>query len=224
MDTYLDNIGRTSLLSEEEEHQLSARIKKGDKRALDKLIEANLRFVVSIARQYQGKGLDIEDLVSEGNIGLMKAAAKYDSERGLRFVNYAVVFIRQQIEKALKQESEERRVENARDGQTRSVDAPLGSKANVSLLSVLVDANSPMADERTYSHAVELAVEHALHTLQGREADVISAYFGINQEQQTMQEIADGMGLKRERVRQIRNKAVRHLRKAYRSRLKELRS
>jgi len=221
LNLYLDEIGRESLLSEEQERQLSARIRQGDERAKNKLIEANLRLVVSVARQYQGQGLPMDDLVSEGNIGLMKAAAKFDGERGLRFAPYAVAFIRQHIERALKKESSERRLENNRDGQSRSVDAPLGANSNLSLLSVLVDANAPMADERTYNHAVETAVEYALATLQGREIQVIESYFGIAQDYLTMQEIADEMGIKRERVRQIRDRAIRRLRKAYRRRMLE---
>lgn len=223
LNKYLDEIGREQLLSADEERKLSARIKAGDERALSKLVEANLRFVVAIARQYQGKGLAMEDMVSEGNIGLMKAAAKFDAERGLRFVNYAVAFVRQQIEKALKMESAEQRVENVRDGQTRSVDAPLGSKSNVNLLSVLVDGSSPLADERVYSTAAAAAVEYALRCLDEREGKVVNAYFGINQDNLTMAEIADDLGLKRERVRQIRDRAVRRLRKAYKSKLAELR-
>ena len=198
LNKYLDEIGREQLLTEEQEKALSARIKAGDQRALNKLVEANLRFVVAIARQYQGKGLDMEDLVSEGNIGLMKAAAKFDGERGLRFVNYAVVFVRQQIEKALKMESDEQRVESKADGQTRSVDAPL-------------------SDERVYNASVEAAVERALRSLNERESRVVNAYFGLGQERLTMQEIADEMQLKRERVRQIRDRAVRRLKKAYRN-------
>jgi len=223
LNTYLDEIGRESMLTAEEEQQLAARFKAGDARALDKLVKANLRFVVAIASQYKGHGLPMEDLVSEGNIGLMKAATKFDGNRGLRFVNYAVVFVRQQIERALKAESGERRVESRKDGQTRSVDAPLGAKASVSLLSVLADANAPQADERTYNSAMEQAVEYALHSLDEREGRVVKAFFGIEQDHQTMQEIADDMGLKRERVRQIRNRAIRRLRKAYRTRLTELR-
>ena len=224
LNKYLDEIGREQLLSEEEEARLSARIMKGDERALNKLIEANLRFVIVIARQYQGQGLAMEDLVSEGNMGLMKAAGKYDATRGLRFVNYAVVFIRQQIEKALKKESAEQRVESTRDGQTRSVDAPLGSKANVSLLSVLVNTDSPQADQRVYDANLEEAVERALQTLNERETTVINACFGLGEERMTMAEIGERMNLKRERVRQIRNKAVRQLRKAYVQRLRELKS
>ena len=223
LNKYLDEIGRERLLSNEDEARLSARILQGDNRALNKLIEANLRFVVVIARQYQGRGLSMEDLVSEGNMGLMKAARKYDAGKGLRFVNYAVVFIRQQIEKALKIESAEQRVESGRDGQTRSVDAPLGSKPNVSLLSVLVDANSPQADERVYNSSVEAAVEYALRSLDEREGRVVNAFFGIGQDHLTMAEIAQDMGLKRERVRQIRNKAIRRLKKNFRRRMSELR-
>lgn len=213
---YLDEIGRESLLSWEEECRLSARIKAGDQRALNKLIETNLRFVVTIARQYLGNGLPMDDLISEGNIGLMKAAAKYDAERGLRFVNYAVVFVRQQIEKALKMESAELRVENARDGLSRSVDAPLGGRTNMNLLSVLVNDNASLADTRVYDSAVEKAVEQALLSLDERERSVIMAYYGINQDHLTMAEIAEDMQLKRERVRQIRNRAVRRMRKVYR--------
>ncbi len=215
LNKYLDEIGRETLLSEDEERQLSERIRRGDGRALNKLVEANLRFVVAIARQYQGRGLSMEDLVSEGNLGLLKAAGKYDASRGLRFVNYAVVFIRQQIERSLKIESAEQRVESRGDGQTRSVDAPLGTKTNVSLLSVLVNADSPMADERVYQANMLTAVEKALDSLNERESHVVNAYFGLGQDNLTMAEIAVDMGLKRERVRQIRDKAVRKMRKAY---------
>lgn len=223
LNKYLDEIGREKLLTEAEEASLSERIRKGDERALNKLVSANLRFVVTIARQYLGQGLAMEDLVSEGNIGLMKAATKYDASRGLRFVNYAVTFVRQQIERALKAETAEQRVENARDGQSRSVDAPLGGRSNMSLLSVLADGNSPLADERTYQSSVERAVEYALQCLNERESRVVNAWFGIGQERLTMQEIADDMHLRRERVRQIRNQAVRKLKKTYKKRLAELR-
>lgn len=224
LNIYLDEIGREPLLTEQEECKLSERIKNGDQRALNKLIEANLRFVVAIARQYQGKGLDMDDLISEGNIGLMKAAKKFDGSRGLRFVNYAVVFVRQQIEKALKNESTELRVENARDGESRSVDAPLGGRAGMSLLSVLADVNSPLADERVYSAAVVDAVEFALHSLNPREHQVITAYYGIEQDCLTMAEIAEQMELKRERVRQIRDRGTRRLKQVYKKRLAELRN
>ena len=224
MNTYLDEIGQQQLLTEEQERQLSARILKGDKRAQDRLIEANLRFVVSIARQYQGKGLSMDDLVSEGNIGLMKAAAKYDATRGVRFVNYAVVFIRRQIEKALKAEAIETKAESRRNGQTRSADAPLGNKNGVSLLSVIADASVPETDERVYNASREAAVEYALQMLDDRQTQVVTAYFGIGKEHLTMAEIGQDMGLRRERVRQIRNQAIRRLKKAYKYKLRELKA
>lgn len=217
LNLYLDEIGGRELLSQEEECRLSEQILKGNQRALDKLVSANLRFVVAIARQYQGKGLSMDDLVSEGNVGLLKAAAKFDGKRGLRFVNYAVVFIRRQIEKALLAESNERRVESKGDGQIRSVDAALKSKSNMSLLSVLVNENAPFADERIYRSNMETAAQQTLDSLCERERKVIDAFFGIEQEHQTMAEIADDMGLKRERVRQIRNQAIRKMKKKYKT-------
>lgn len=223
LNVYLDQIGRQSLLTEEQERQLSERIRKGDQRALNRLVEANLRFVVSIANKYQGKGLPMDDLLSEGNIGLIKAAGKFDASRGLRFVNYAVVFVRQQIEKALKKETADERPEATKSGATRSVDAPLGTKSNVSLLSVLVNGDSPLADERLYSGIAAAAAEYAVASLDEREQQVVKAFFGIDSEVLTMQEIADDMGLRRERVRQIRDRAVRRMRKAYKARLSELR-
>lgn len=220
LNKYLDEIGRESLLSAEEERALSERIRQGDERALNRLVEANLRFVVSVANQYKGKGLPMEDLVSEGNIGLLKAAGRFDASKGTRFVNYAVVHVRQQIEKALDQQTEPPRKLNQR---STSVDAPLGYRANMSLLSVLVNQDAPLADERVHSEVIEDAVEYALGSLDERESRVVDAYFGISQEHETMAEIAEDMDLKRERVRQIRDKAVRKLRKAYKARLKDKR-
>lgn len=223
LNKYLDEIGREELLCEAEEQQLSARVLKGDKRALDRLIEKNLKFVVAIARGYQGKGLDMDDLISEGNMGLMKAAAKFDATRGTRFVNYAVVYVRQNIEKALKRESDAQRVESRKDGQTRSIDAPLGSKTGVSLLSVLADGNAVLADKRVYDGNMATAFERAMASLEGREHQVISLYYGLEDEALTMAEIADAMQLRRERVRQIRDHALRRLKKNYRQSLAELR-
>ena len=173
--------------------------------------------MVSIANQYKGKGLQMEDLVSEGNIGLLKAATKFDASRGTRFVNYAVVHVRQQIEKALDHQTEPPRKLNQK---STSVDAPLGHRTNMSLLSVLINQDAPLADERVHSETIEDAVEYALGVLDERESRVVNAYFGISQEHETMAEIAEDMDLKRERVRQIRDKAVRKLRKAYKARLK----
>ncbi|SEF90421.1 RNA polymerase primary sigma factor [Xylanibacter ruminicola] len=229
LNRYLDEIGKEVLLSDQEEKELSVRIQSGDSRALSKLVEANLRFVVTIARQYKGKGVSMEDLVSEGNIGLMKAASKFDASRGIRFVNFAVVYVRQAIEKAIDQQGGLYQVpKDVKDEFARqqsmplSVDAPLGHRANMNLLSVLVNKDAPLADERVHSEAIEEAVEFALGTLDKRESQVINSYYGINQEHETMAEIAEDMELKRERIRQIRDKAVRKLRKAYKNRLREL--
>lgn len=200
LDIYLDEIGRTPLLTEEQERQLAERIRKGDERALNKLVEANLRLVVATARPYQGKGMSIDDLISEGNIGLMKAAAKFNPEgRAIRFAGYAIPFIRRQIEKSLA------------PAPSSSLDAPLGIKPNMSLLSVLADNSLLPTDSRLYSGAQLEAIEHTLNSLNEREYRVITAYFGINQEHATMAEIAADMGLKRERVRQIRNRAIRRI-------------
>lgn len=226
----MDEIGRESLLSAEEERELSERILQGDKRAMNKLVEANLRFVVAIASQYKGRGLQMEDLVSEGNFGLMKAAAKFDASKGTRFVNYAVVHVRRSIEKAIDQQAGLYQVpKDVKDevvarqqSHALSVDAPLGYRTNMSLLSVLINQDAPLADERVHSEAIEEAIEFALGTLDERESRVVNAFFGITQEHETMAEIAEDMELKRERVRQIRDKAVRKLRKAYKAKLKGL--
>ena len=230
LNKYLDEIGRETLLTDAQERELSAKILSGDQKALTRLVEANLRFVVSVAKQYQGRGVAMEDLVSEGNLGLLKAASKYDATKGVRFVNYAVVYVRQFIEKAIDQQAglyqlprDLKREDAARQqSYPLSVDAPLGHRANMSLLSVLVNQDAPLADERVHSEAVEAAIEFALGSLDQRESRVVNAFFGIGQEHETMAEIAEDMDLKRERVRQIRDKAVRKLRKAYHRRLKEL--
>jgi len=228
LNRYLDEIGRESLLSAEEERTLAQKIQQGDSRALNQLVEANLRFVVSIANQYKGKGLQMDDLVSEGNIGLMRAASRFDPDRGTRFVNFAVVHIRQQIEKAIAHQTDPPKGKKGkRDSgelplKATSVDAPLGYRSNMSLLSILVNQDAPFADERIHSETIEEAIEFALSSLDERESRVVNAFFGINQERETMAEIAEDMDLKRERVRQIRDKAVRKLRRAYKSHLNEL--
>lgn len=213
LNLYLDEIGREELLSAEQERVLSERILKGDSRAVGKLVEANLRFVVKIAAQYRGQGLQLDDLISEGNIGLMKAAAKFDASRGTRFVNYAVAQVRQEIERAIREQN----------GKPMSVDAPMNGRTNMNLLSVLVNPDSPMADRRVYSETVEQSVEFALRSLPERERRVVETFFGLDRERETLAEIAEDMDLKRERVRQIRNRAIRRLRKTYKNRLAELR-
>lgn len=229
LNRYLDEIGREQLLTTEQERELSEQIKQGNERAVNRLVETNLRFVVTIANQYKGKGLSMEDMVSEGNFGLMKAARKFDASKGTRFVNFAVVYVRQQIEKAIEQQAGlykmprdvSRELVARQQSKPLSVDAPLGHRNNVSLLSVLVNQDAPLADERVHSEAIEVAVEYALQSLNERESRVVNAFFGIDQERETMQEIAEDMELKRERVRQIRNKALRKLRKAYYKKLRE---
>ncbi len=220
LNKYLDEIGRGDLLTDEQERELALRIKAGDAKALNKLVETNLRFVVKIASQYRNQGVDFEDLISEGNIGLMKAAAKFDATKGLRFVNFAVVYIREQIEKSLPEKQEECAPVR---GAGASLDAPLGHRTNMNLLSVLVNKDASMADERVHSEAIEDAVEYALTSLTDRESRIVNAFYGIGQEHETMSEIAEDMGLKRERVRQIRDKAVRRLRKTFKNKLREIR-
>jgi len=222
LNLYLDEIGREQLLTAAEERQLSESIKAGDSRALSKLVEANLRFVVKVATQYRGRGLQLDDLISEGNIGLMKAAAKFDASYGTRFVNYAVVQVRQEIERALEQQNGHP-IEQP-SGRPMSVDAPMKGRSNMSLLSVLVNPDSPMADSRIFSEAVENAIEFALLSLTERERRVVGAFFGLDRDHETLAEIAEDMQLKRERVRQIRNRAIRRLRKSYKYKLAELRS
>ena len=229
LNNYLDEIGRQQLLTDEQERQLSERIKQGDQHAISRLVEANLRFVVKIAALYRGQGLQLDDLVGEGNIGMMAAAAKFDASRGTRFVNYAAPYVRRQIERAIEEQNGVYKIPREAGRQTQpgsqalSVDAPLGSRSNMSLLSVLVNQDSPQADERVDCSAIENAIEFALLSLTPRESQVVNRFFGIDREHETMAEIAEDMGLARERVRQIRNRAIRRLRKNYRRKLTELR-
>lgn len=229
LNKYLDEIGREQLLTDEQERQLSERILKGDQRAIGRLVEANLRFVVKVATFYRGQGLQLDDLISEGNIGLMAAAAKFDASRGTRFVNYAAPYVRRQIERAIEEQNGIYKIPKDADklaeqnGRPMSVDAPLGGRTNMSLLSVLENQDSPQADERVYSEAIENAIEFALLSLSQRESQVVSRFFGLDREHETMGEIAEDLGLKRERVRQIRNRAIRRLKKTYRHKLSELR-
>lgn len=230
LNNYLDEIGRQELLSDEEERQLSVKILQGDQRAVARLAEANLRFVVKLATQYRGQGLSMDDLISEGNIGLLAAAAKFDGQRGTRFVSYAAPYVRRQIERAIEQQNGLYKVPHdatpdvRRQSHPLSVDAPLGYRQGMNLLSVLINGDDPQADERVYNQAVERAVEYALSALGERETEVVNRFFGIDREHETMAEIAEDLGLKRERVRQIRNRAIRRLRKYYQHKLAELRS
>ena len=263
LDKYLQEIGKEDLITVEEEVELAQRIRKGDQRALEKLTRANLRFVVSVAKQYQNQGLSLPDLINEGNLGLIKAAEKFDETREFKFISYAVWWIRQSILQALAEQSRivrlplnqvgslnkinkafsrfeqehERRpspeelaetldlpAEKVADtlrvsGRHISVDAPFVEGEDNSLLDVLVNDDSPVADKTLINESLSTEVERALATLTERERDIIRLFFGINCQEMTLEEIGEKFGLTRERVRQIKEKAIRRLRHSSRSKL-----
>ena len=268
LDKYLQEIGKEDLITVEEEVELAQRIRKGDQRALEKLTRANLRFVVSVAKQYQNQGLSLPDLINEGNLGLIKAAEKFDETRGFKFISYAVWWIRQSILQALAEQSRivrlplnqvgslnkinkafsrfeqehERRpspeelaetldlpAEKVADtlrvsGRHISVDAPFVEGEDNSLLDVLVNDDSPVADKTLINESLSTEVERALATLTERERDIIRLFFGINCQEMTLEEIGEKFGLTRERVRQIKEKAIRRLRHSSRSKLLKTKS
>jgi RNA polymerase primary sigma factor len=263
LDKYLQEIGREELISVEDEVELAQRIKKGDQKALEKLTRANLRFVVSVAKQYQNQGLSLPDLINEGNLGLIKAAEKFDETRGFKFISYAVWWIRQSILQALAEQSRIVRLplnqvgslnkinkayskfeqENERkpspdelaetvdmpadkvadtlrvSGRHISVDAPFVEGEDNSLLDVLVNNDSPSADKTLINESLSREIERALATLTERESDIIRYFFGIGCQEMTLEEIGERFGLTRERVRQIKEKAIRRLRHTSRSKL-----
>ncbi len=267
IDKYLQEIGKYELLTPEEEIELARRAKQGDEKALERLIQANLRFVVSVAKQYQNQGLPLGDLINEGNLGLIKAAKRFDETRGFKFISYAVWWIRQSILQALAEQSrivrlplnkvgalnkigkklsqleqEFEREPSANElaeeldmsvyevadtlksaGKHISMDAPFAQGEDNKLLDVIPSENEPMPDHELMRESLRKEIEEALDTLDQREKEVVKLYFGIGYEHPlTLEEIGEKFKLTRERVRQIKEKAIRKLR--HHSRSKALRA
>ena len=256
LEKYLSEIGREDLLSTDEEVELAQRIRKGDQEALERLTKANLRFVVSVAKQYQNQGLALPDLINEGNVGLIKAAERFDETRGFKFISYAVWWIRQSILQAIaeqsrivrlplnqvgsmnkinqllskfEQENERRpsvdeiseRIDLPEDkidaamrvsGRHVSMDAPFNDSEDGSLLDVLVNDDALPADNELVIESLRAEIAIALQSLNERERNIIMAFYGIGQPELTLEEIGNKYGLTRERVRQIKEKAIRRLR------------
>lgn len=256
LDKYLQEIGHEELLSVDEEVELAQKIKKGDCRALERLTRANLRFVVSVAKQYQNQGLSLPDLINEGNVGLIKAAEKFDETRGFKFISYAVWWIRQSILQAIAEQSRivrlplnqvgsvnkinrelnkfeqeherrpsvneiadridlpEDKIEEAMKANNRhvSMDAPFVDGEDNSLLDVLADNDMPMADKALVQESLRKEIDRAIELLNDREQKVVRAFFGIGSPEMTLEEIGEKYNLTRERVRQIKEKAIRRLR------------
>ena len=256
LDKYLQEIGHEELLSVDEEVELAQKIRKGDRRALERLTRANLRFVVSVAKQYQNQGLSLPDLINEGNVGLIKAAEKFDETRGFKFISYAVWWIRQSILQAIAEQSRivrlplnqvgsvnkinrelnkfeqeherrpsvdeiadridlpEDKIEEAMKANNRhvSMDAPFVDGEDNSLLDVLADNDMPMADKALVQESLRKEIDRAIELLNDREQKVVRAFFGIGSPEMTLEEIGEKYNLTRERVRQIKEKAIRRLR------------
>jgi len=264
LDKYLHEIGKVDLLTAEEEVTLARKIKEGDQEALAKLVKANLRFVVSVAKQYQNQGLSLPDLINEGNVGLIKAAQRFDETRGFKFISYAVWWIRQSILQALAEQARivklplnkigsinkvnralaelEQRFEReptieelsellelapedikeALRGNNRhlSMDAPLTQDEDSSMYDVLLSPDSPMPDKGLLNESLRREIERALSTLTPREANIIRLYFGLNGKHPlTLEEIGEEFDLTRERVRQIKEKALKRLKQTTRSKI-----
>ncbi|WP_297090574.1 RNA polymerase sigma factor RpoD/SigA [uncultured Draconibacterium sp.] len=264
LDKYLHEIGKVELLSAEKEVELAKRIKKGDREALETLIKANLRFVVSVSKQYQNQGLTLPDLINEGNLGLIKAAERFDETRGFKFISYAVWWIRQSILQALAEqarivrlplnkigsinkinkafnkleqefqreptidevaelmESKPDLIEDALNFSSVhvSMDAPLREEEGNNLYDVMLNEDSPDPDGDLMDGSLRHEIERSLSTLGEREAEILRYYFGLKGYQpHTLEEIGDAFGLTRERVRQIKEKAIKKLKNQYRNRL-----
>ena len=256
LDKYLQEISKEEMVSAEEEVELAQLIRKGDKKALERLTRANLRFVVSVAKQYQNQGLSLPDLINEGNLGLLKAAERFDETRGFKFISYAVWWIRQSILQAIseqsrivrlplnqvgsvnkinreiskfEQENERRpsvheiadnsdlpqeKIDDAMNisGRHLSVDAPFSDAEDGSLLDVLINEDIPPTDVSLVSESLKSEIQAALSVLNERERNVIEASYGLGMQELTLEEIGEKYGLSRERVRQIKEKAIRKLR------------
>ncbi|RCL65810.1 MAG: RNA polymerase subunit sigma [Cryomorphaceae bacterium] len=264
LDKYLQEIGKVDLITAEEEVELAQKIRAGDENALDKLTKANLRFVVSVAKQYQNQGLTLPDLINEGNLGLIKAARRFDETRGFKFISYAVWWIRQSILQALAEQSRivrlplnkigsinkinkmfafleqaNERVPSAEEiakeldmtisdvkesmknsGRHVSMDAPLVEGEDSNLYDVLRSGESPNPDKNLLHESLRTEIERALETLTPREADVVRLYFGLGEKHaMTLEEIGETFDLTRERVRQIKEKAIRRLKHTSRSKI-----
>jgi RNA polymerase primary sigma factor len=264
LDKYLQEIGRVDLITAEEEVELAQRIKAGDELALEKLTKANLRFVVSVAKQYQNQGLSLPDLINEGNLGLIKAARRFDETRGFKFISYAVWWIRQSILQALAEQSrivrlplnkigsinkinkayaqleqelerpptslevakaldlteEEVKQAQKNSGRHVSMDAPLVEGEDSNMYNVIGSEDSPNPDEGLMIDSLRQEIERSLATLTSREGEVVRAYFGLNGEHaMTLEEIGEAFDLTRERVRQIKEKAIRRLKHTSRSKI-----
>ena len=263
LDKYLQEIGREDLISVEEEVELAGRIHNGDRAALERLTKANLRFVVSVAKQYQNQGLSLPDLINEGNLGLIKAAEKFDETRGFKFISYAVWWIRQSILQAIAEQSRivrlplnqvgslnkinkafqrfeqehERRpsleelaeeldlpIDKVADalkmsGRHVSVDAPFVDGEDNTLIDVLPNEDSPNADRGLINESLRHEIDRALSTLTPREELILRKFFGINEQEKTLEEIGEELHLTRERVRQVKEKAIHKLMSSSRSKV-----
>ena len=264
LEKYLAEISKEEMVSLEEEVELAQRIKKGDKKALERLTRGNLRFVVSVAKQYQNQGLSLADLINEGNLGLLKAAERFDETRGFKFISYAVWWIRQSILQAISEQSRivrlpqnqvgsmskinrvlskfeqenerrpsieelsehtdlpEEKIDEALSANTRhiSVDAPFADNEDNSLLDVLVNEDAPSVDSTLEEESLKTEIRQALKILNDRERKVIEAFFGINNgHEMTLEEIGVKYGLTRERVRQIKEKAIKRLRECTKNKM-----